>query len=181
MLLIIDYLDGTSEQLKAELVGDVVSYYQGWIPGILVAEPKRCFLKSDFFEAALNEGHLRSRGVEADPEEPDYVGFRWRLVGHEADACREKLAEWMTYLARPSIRKSPVTVTSTKVCCGNFPMTKPPDTTVTARAGKPISRIPQASLRHCASRTSCPCIERTTRRIAYERGKRQFRRRSQLD
>jgi hypothetical protein len=96
--LIIDYPDGTGEALTAELVGGVVSHGRSWVPGILVQEPTRCFFKADFFEAALNEGHLRSGDIESDPDEPEFVGFRWRLVGSEADACREKLARWMTCL-----------------------------------------------------------------------------------
>ncbi len=98
MLLIIDYPDGTSEALTAELVGGVVSHGSHWIPGILVQKPERCYFQSDFFEAALNEGHLRSGQIKADPEDPEFVGFRWRLVGNEADACREKMARWMTWL-----------------------------------------------------------------------------------
>ena len=98
MLLIIDYPDGTGEALTADLVGSVVSQGRCWVPGILVQEPERCSFKSDFFEAALNEGHLRSGQIDSDPEDPEFIGFRWRLVGNEADACREKIARWMTWL-----------------------------------------------------------------------------------
>ena len=98
MLLIIDYQDGTGEALTADLVGGVVSHGSRWVPGILVQEPERCYFKSDFFEAALNEGHLRSGEIQSDPEDPQFIGFRWRLAGNEADACREKMARWMAWL-----------------------------------------------------------------------------------
>jgi hypothetical protein len=98
MLLIIDYPDGTSEALAAELVGGVVSHGRRWIPGILVQEPKQCYFKSDFFEAAMNEGHQRSGEITTDAEDPEFIGFRWKLVGNEADACREKMAHWRARL-----------------------------------------------------------------------------------
>lgn len=100
MLLIIDYPDGTGEALTAELVAGVVSHGRCWVPGILVQEPERCYFKSDFFEAAMNEGHLRSGEIRSGLEEPEFIGFRWRLVGNEADACREKMASWMTCIGQ---------------------------------------------------------------------------------
>lgn len=98
MLLIIEYSDGTDEALKAELEGGIVSHGRCWIPGILVQEPERCHFKSDFFEAALNEGHLRSGRMTSDPDDPEFDGFDWKLVGNEADDCREKMARWLVRL-----------------------------------------------------------------------------------
>lgn len=98
MLVIIDYDDGAQEILAAALEGGVLSKDGGWAPGILVQEPDRCYWKSDFFEAALNEGRERSGTVRPDPEERNFVGFQWKLLGNEAEACREKLALWMNLL-----------------------------------------------------------------------------------
>jgi hypothetical protein len=98
MLLIIDYPDGTHEALTAELEGGVVAQGGRWIPGILVQEPQRCPFKVDYFEAALNEGRQRSGEVTSDLEDSECVGFRWKIIGGETDACREKMARWMTAL-----------------------------------------------------------------------------------
>ena len=95
MLVVIKYDDGTGEALSAELEGGVVSQGQDWLPGILVQDPERCYFKSDYFEAALNEAGERSGDVRPDAGEPDFIGFRWELVGNEADACRQKMATWM--------------------------------------------------------------------------------------
>ena len=95
MLIIIDNDDGAQETLTAELEGAVVAKDGGWLPGILVEMPDRCAWRSGYFETALNEGGERSGHVRPEPEEPDFIGFHWRLVGNEADACRDKLARWM--------------------------------------------------------------------------------------
>ena len=95
MLLIIEYDDGADEALSAELEGGVISQGGNWLPGILVQAPERCYFKSDYFEAALNEGHERAGYVRPEPSDPDFVGFRWKLMGNEEDACREKMARWI--------------------------------------------------------------------------------------
>jgi len=58
-------------------------------------------MKSDFFEAALNEGGQRSGEVSAMEGDPTEFGFRWTTVGNEKEACHEKLARWAKRIGPP--------------------------------------------------------------------------------
>lgn len=97
MLVVIEYDDGSGEALQATLEGGVVSVGHSWIPGILVQNPERCYFQADFFECAISEGGERSGDVRPDADAA-FIGFRWKLVGNEADASREKMATWITRL-----------------------------------------------------------------------------------
>ena len=102
MQVVITYDDGTGEVVRARLEGDVVSFAQGWIPGILVDEPERCYFMSDYFGCAINEGHEREGVVRPEPGDvdpdtgkPDWMGFTWKLLGNEPDECRQKMWRWI--------------------------------------------------------------------------------------
>ena len=71
MQLTIKYDDDTIETLPAAVQADIVSAWTSFHPGIvLLAEPKNCFLGSDYFSAAMNEANLRF-GQEARPDGED--------------------------------------------------------------------------------------------------------------
>jgi hypothetical protein len=101
MKILISYSNGASETLNVELEGGTVSFAGRWIPGLLIQEPKICQFKSDFFEAALNEGICRSGEVPPFEDELDFVGFTWKLFGNEEEACHDKLLLW-SYRIGPS-------------------------------------------------------------------------------
>ena len=109
MHLVITFNDGTLETLAVSLVGNTVACGPDWVPGHQVDEPRRCRFGSDYFSAAIDEGGLRSGSEqpnEADlhptrntagisgTDQPEWQGFRWKLIGTEADACRAKLRAW---------------------------------------------------------------------------------------
>ena len=97
----IAYDDGSAEFLDVRLEGFVLADGQHWAPGHLVSPPFACGLGSDFFEAAIGEGGFRSGEERPDPGDADpasgaapWRAFSWKLVGSDADACREKLQTW---------------------------------------------------------------------------------------
>ena len=90
----ITYEDGAVETLRVDLEGERVSSGRVWIPGHEVECPSRCYFMSDFFEAALDEGHVREGAEKPDDDESPFEPFRWKLVGSEEDECRKKLAQW---------------------------------------------------------------------------------------
>lgn len=104
MFLVIEYEDGTGEAVKATLEGGIVSQGRLMIPGLLIQNPKDCYFKSDYFEAAINEGDERSGEIKPDETEIDSQGcplfkaFTWKIVGNERVDCLEKMATWVSVI-----------------------------------------------------------------------------------
>lgn len=101
----ITFNNGSTEQVPVSLEGNVVTRSGSWFPGHIVGEPRLCHFQSDYFGCALDEGGQRAGDVQPeeadiDPEtrQPDWQGFRWKLVGDEADVCRDKLRKWADVL-----------------------------------------------------------------------------------
>lgn len=101
MLLLIRYDDDKTEIVAAVPQADIVSVWMSCCPGIvLLSEPKGCFLGSDFFSAAMNEGNLRC-GKELpsdDGESSQMKGFQWEILGDEAADCLAMIAFWILRL-----------------------------------------------------------------------------------
>jgi hypothetical protein len=101
MQLNIKYDDDTIETLPAAVQADIVSTWMSFHPGIVIlAEPKYCFLGSDFFSAAMNEANLRF-GQEVPLDEldsPPMQGFSWEVIGSEAAECRAMIDRWAKLL-----------------------------------------------------------------------------------
>jgi len=97
----ITYHDGDAETVEVRLEADRVLGPGGWRPGHAVGNPVRCYFMWDFFEAAIEEGGVRSGSEAPDKDELDaFEPFSWKLVGSDEEECRALLGIWAMRIGR---------------------------------------------------------------------------------
>ncbi|MEX6506050.1 hypothetical protein [Jiella sp. M17.18] len=112
----VTYANGDVEHYPIELDGGYCTngeyaHSLNRAPNHIVEASERCSWASDDFMYAIGDGGERSGSVTPDEfEYADEEGaepFKWRIVGSEADLCREKMAYWLDRLRPDEVLAMP--------------------------------------------------------------------------
>jgi len=107
------FANGDIERYPIELYGGYVTNGEyamslNHAPSHSISPTDRCGWAADMFGAEIDQGKARAGSVVPDEEyDESFEPFDWKIVGSEADLCRERMAYWLERLGEDSVFSKP--------------------------------------------------------------------------